>query len=253
MQQNSFVDFSGKWVVLTGASSGIGKAVAHQLNGLGANLILVGRNQETLESLSSTFSPESYRILCLDLSDVDNIQPAMQKLQADLGRIYGLCHSAGTVATMPLSASKYHLVSKIMQVNLHAGLEMARVVCGRQVMEEEGSLVFISSIYGRVGAAGQIAYCASKGAVVSAVKAMAVELARRRIRVNSVSPGFVMTKMTQKATSQLSATQVDAILQRHPLGPGSPEDVARAVAFLLAPQNKWITGTDFVIDGGFTA
>jgi NAD(P)-dependent dehydrogenase (short-subunit alcohol dehydrogenase family) len=253
MQDSNFIDFNRKWVVLSGASSGIGKAIAQQLNALGANLIVIGRSRDALEQLSLNLSQDRCKTLCLDLNNIGDIQPALQKTLEETGKIYGFCHSAGTVTTMPLNASKHDLVSKMMLVNFHAGLEIARVVSGRRVMEESGSMVFISSIYARVGAAGQIAYCASKGAVVSAVRAMAVELARRRIRVNSVSPGFVTTKMTEKATSQLNVSQVDAILQKHPLGPGSPEDVARAVAFLLAPQNKWITGTDFVLDGGFTA
>jgi NAD(P)-dependent dehydrogenase (short-subunit alcohol dehydrogenase family) len=141
-----------------------------------------------------------------------------------------------------------------MEVNLTSGIELARAVCRRDIMTDEGGAVlFVSSIYARVGMAGQISYSASKGAITSAARAIAVELARRRIRVNSLSPGLVRTQMTEVALGKLSPSQVKELEDAHPLGTGRPEDVARAAAFLLAPQNPWITGIDLVIDGGYTA
>ena len=116
-----------------------------------------------------------------------------------------------------------------------------------------GSILFISAIYGLIGKPGQIAYSGSKGALTAAARAMAIELARRHIRVNVLSPGIVRTEMTEKAFSGLSAQQVQALEDTHPLGFGSPEDVASAAAFLLSPENKWITGTDLVVDGGCSA
>jgi len=100
---------------------------------------------------------------------------------------------------------------------------------------------------------GQIGYCASKGALAAAARAMAIELARRKVRVNCVSPGLVFTAMTEEAFSLLSHEQVEKIKAAYPLGPGRPEDVARAVVFMLAPGTPWITGVDLPVDGGFTA
>jgi len=142
----------------------------------------------------------------------------------------------------------------MMEVNLLAGLALARVVSRRDVMTEgEGSLLFISSVYGRVGKAGQVGYSATKGAVSAAVRSMALEMARRKIRVNALSPGLVRTEMTEKAFALLSQAQVEEIEKAHPLGVGTPEDVARAAAFLLSPLSRWITGIDLMIDGGYTA
>jgi NAD(P)-dependent dehydrogenase (short-subunit alcohol dehydrogenase family) len=142
----------------------------------------------------------------------------------------------------------------MLDVNLTAAIELARAVCRRDVMTEAGgALIFITSIYGTVGMPGQIAYSATKGALQSAARSMAIELARRKIRVNTLSPGLVHTPMTKTALSLLSTEQIHEIESNHPLGVGTPSDVAHAAAFLLAPQTTWITGTDLVIDGGYTA
>jgi NAD(P)-dependent dehydrogenase (short-subunit alcohol dehydrogenase family) len=193
-------------------------------------------------------------LLSLDLTLLSEIYPKVKELCKKTGRIYGLCHSAGIVETHPLSATKIENVHHMLDVHLLAGIELARVVSRRDVMEENGgALLFISSVYGQVGVPGQIGYCASKGAVNAASRSMAIELARRKIRVNTLSPGLVRTPMTDKALSKLTAEQVKKITDAHPMGIGTPEDVARAAAFLLAPQNGWITGTDLVIDGGYSA
>src|SRR5262249_23254247 len=108
------------------------------------------------------------------------------------------------------------------------------------------------SVYAHVGAPGQTGYSASKGAIVAAIRSLALELAPRHLRVNCLSPGLVHTAMTDAAHSRLTAEQWAQIEAMHPLGAGQPEDVARAAAFLMDPRNTWITGTDLIIDGGYT-
>ena len=141
-----------------------------------------------------------------------------------------------------------------MQINYVAGMELARSVTRRDLLSEAGGAVlFISAVYGLIGKPGLIAYSGSKGAVIAGARAMAIELARRNVRVNVLSPGMVRTEMTEKAMSGLSTLQVQALKDAHPLGFGSPEDVAHAAAFLLAPESRWITGTNLVVDGGCSA
>jgi len=250
----SFLEFDGKCVLVTGASSGIGRAIAVELSRHGARVILSGRDEGRLAETSRQLTADGHQILPLDLVDHSRILPAIIELRDKIGRIYGLCHSAGVVETRPLSSNKVEVVQSMLAIHLLAGLELARAICRRDVIQEEGgSLLFISSVYGRVGMPGQTGYCASKGAISAAVRALAVELARRKIRVNSISPGLVKTEMTQKALALLSKEQVEDLEQNHPLGVGTPEDVAKAAVFLLAPGNPWITGADLMVDGGFTA
>lgn len=254
MENKQFVEFDGKKVLVTGASSGIGRAISIELNRRGASVVLMGRSHDRLKEVATSLCNSDYHIICLDLKEHSEILPTIKEFSRKNGRIYGMCHCAGVVTTRPLSSCNVESVQSMLDINLLSGIEVARAVCRRDIMEEDaGAILFISSVYGLVGMSGQIGYSASKGAVSTAARAMAVELARRRIRVNSLSPGLVRTDMTNKPLSMLSKSQVKDLEESFPLGVGKPEDVARAAVFLLAPQSSWITGVNLVVDGGFTA
>jgi len=247
-------DFEGRWIVVTGASSGIGRAVAIELARRGARPILVGRSAERLAETAAALGGADHRQLVIDLARHDLIAAAIAGSTKEIGLLYGLCHAAGVVDTRPLSANTVQSMQSQLDVNVLAGLELARAVCRRDAMlPEGGSILFISSVYGLVGMPGQIGYCATKGALAAAARAMAIELARRRIRVNCLSPGLVMTRMTEEALKKLSPEQGAKLTSAYPLGAGQPEDVARAAVFLLAPDSAWITGVDLPVDGGYTA
>ena len=254
MTLENVTPFLGKTIVVSGASSGIGRVVAIHLAQQGAGLVLVARDRKRLEETAQLANAPTCRILELDLARHTDIMPAIKDTATTIGRLYGLCHAAGTVDTLPLSATSPEKLHAMMQVNYMGGMELARAVTRRDILNEDGgSILFISAIYSLIGKPGQIAYSGSKGAVTAAARAMAIELARRNIRVNVLSPGIVRTEMTEKAFAGLSAQQIQTLKDTHPLGFGSPEDIAHAAAFLLAPASKWITGTDLVVDGGCSA
>lgn len=249
-----FIDFAGRWIVLTGASSGIGRAIAIELARRGARVLLTGRNEEQLRATQEQLPAQSSRIVVQDLHQIDVLSGIVRDHAKQHGRIYGLCYCSGVVETRPLGSFHAEGFRDMVTVNVTAAFELARAVCRRDVITEaEGALLFVASIYGTVGMPGQMAYSATKGALQSAARTLAIELARRKIRVNTLSPGLVQTPMTAKAFSVLSAEQIHEIESSHPLGTGQPHEVAHAAAFLLAPQTTWITGTDLVIDGGYTA
>ena len=254
MPADPLADFGDKVVLVSGASSGIGSAIAVMLARHGARLILVGRDMEKLRGTSEQLGGVEHRNVRLDLAKTEDIMPTVINVSKELGPIYGLCHAAGLAGTLPLRASNPDHIRWMLEVNLIAGIELARAVTSRGVRDPEGgSIVFLSSVYGIVGKPGVIGYSASKGAIAAAARSMAVELAASNIRVNVLSPGLVWTDMTRKALSTLSHENVKKIEDDHPLRTGTPEDVARAAVFLMAPQNSWMTGADLVIDGGYTA
>lgn len=246
--------FDGRWIVVSGASSGIGRAIAIELVRGGARVALLGRRAEKLEETARLCGDASRtEVLSIDLANVEAIGPAMAALAARLGRLYGLCHCAGIVQTLPLAATKPERLRTMLELNFVAGIELARALTRRDVLDEgSGSILWIASVYAHVGAPGQIGYCASKGAITAAMRSMALELAPRKVRVNCLSPGLVRTEMTEASGSRMSKEQWARIAEMHPLGTGNPEDVARAAAFMLDPRNVWITGADLVIDGGYT-
>ena len=178
-------DFDGRWIVVTGASSGLGQAIAQELSRRGAAVAMVGRRRAQLEETAASLAAGAHRVIELDLQQHDRIVPAIAALRDDVGPLYGLCHAAGVVDTRPLATNTVDTMRAQMDINLLAGLEVARAVCRRDVMHADGgSLLFISSVYGRVGVAGQIGYCATKGALVAAVRAIAVDDTDQQIEKN---------------------------------------------------------------------
>ncbi len=245
----------GKSIIVTGAASGIGKETAKLLHELGAKLLLLDVNEEGLKNLKDSLGDGvAYRVL--DLMDFDSIKPVLMDAKKELNFSYtGLVHCAGIPAVVPLRALSNEQYEKVMKINTQAGLNLAKVFSSKQGhdSEQQGAIVFISSVYGVVGSAANVAYATSKAAIIGMTKALAIELSSKNIRVNCVAPGFIKTNMADGVNAMFDTEYADRIEQMHPLGWGGAIDIANSIAFLLSDASKWTTGAVFNVDGGFTA
>lgn len=244
-----------KTIIVTGAASGIGRETALLLYKLGAKLLLLDLNEDGLKKVAEELEGGvSYR--AINLMNFDSIKEILMEAKKELGSSFtGLVHCAGIPSVVPLRALTNDQYENVMRINTQAGLNLAKVFTTKQGHdpEQQGSIVFISSVYGVVGSAANVAYATSKAAIIGMTKALAIEFASKNIRVNCVAPGFIKTKMADGVNQMFDASYEEKIELMHPLGWGEAEDIANGIAFLLSNASRWITGAVFNIDGGFTA
>ncbi len=247
------LSLQGKNILITGASSGIGSKCAVICSTLGANVILIGRDGKRLNETLHKLSPGNHLHFQQDVTAFEELEAIVSQSVEKIGKIAGFIHCAGIETTVPLqsmSAAKYQ---EIFAINTISAFEFSRILSKKKYVEPSGaSFVLLSSIMGVLGAAGKVAYCSSKSALISGSKAMALELAAKKIRVNCVLPGMVETEMVQRMITELPEESVKLIRGKHPLGFGEPADVANLCAFLVSDLSKWITGTEIIIDGGYS-
>ena len=247
------LDITGRTILVTGASSGIGRETAILLSRLGARVILVARSQEKLEQTLAQLEGTGHAVEPFDLSQYEGIPQWMKGLAGMHGVLDGLVHSAGVTMTVPLKTLDATQVEQLWRINIFASLWLAKGYRQRGVNRGGGSIVLLGAGAGLVGVTALSAYSASKGGVTATTRSMAMELARENIRVNSVAPGYVKTEMTEDFEKGMTVEQVAAIVASHPLGLGEAIDVANSIVFLLSPAARWITGITLVVDGGVTA
>lgn len=246
------LDLSGKNVLVTGASSGIGRAIAIHLSKIGAQVILVSRNEEKLHVTLSKMEGDHHSIYAFDLKEIDHIEGLIEKIVNQQGKLNGLVHCAGIGDMRPLQMTKYDFIHDMMLLNFYAFIELCRVVAKKNNHAEPSSFVAISSVRSYRGDKSMVAYCASKGALESAIRAMARELAAKNIRVNSIVPGFIKTEMIDAYIEAASNEEFQKhVLANQYLGLGDPVDIANAAAYLLSDASKFVTGTGLIIDGGY--
>ena len=244
--------FENKTVLVTGATSGIGLATAAMLAEEGARILAVSRDAARLEQAIGQWVNTSIHVaLTLDARDEALVETAAKTIRQSYTPLHAAVLCAGQHALRPLQVVKSESINELLASNLTATLLFSKLFL-RCAGPEGGSLVWLSSVAALIGNSAEAVYAASKGALMSACRSVAVEFAPRRIRVNVVAPGVVETPMSQAWLKDLTSEQLEAVKQRHLLGFGSPVDVAAVIAFLLSDQARWITGTTLIADGGFS-
>lgn len=251
MNTNPF-SLKGKTILITGASSGIGRQSAINCAAMGGKVILVARNKERLQETLEMMPGEGHAFYLFDLNKIDQIKDFITQIVTSHGKFDGFIHAAGIEITKPLKILTAQDYETVFRVNTLCGFEFVKNLSIPRNFNKSGSIIFISSITGVIARTGVAAYSASKGALISASKVLALELAKREIRVNCISPGTILTPLMENFLSSLTEEQRKTRVSGFPLGLGKTTDVSLACVFLLSDASRWITGQNIIIDGGYT-
>lgn len=244
----------GQRFLVTGAASGIGLATCQLLSRMGGRVAGLDVDEHGLADAMATFEGSGHDALHCDLRDVERIPAELLRAAEAGGPFFGIAHAAGLTCIEPVRLLAPARYRDALLVNAEAALALARGFQNKRVREHSGgSLVFVSSVMAHIGSPGAAAYGMTKSALTGLAKALAVEFAPSKIRVNCVAPGFVRTAMYGRTSSLWEPEQRAQVEAAHLLGIGEASDVANAILFLLAETGRWITGSVIVVDGGFIA
>lgn len=246
------LDLTGKHILVTGASSGIGKATAIHVSKLGARVALVARDAEKLKDTLYKLEGEGHSLHPFDLKQIENIEGLIKSIVSQEGALNGLVHCSGVATMRPLSMTRSDFLHDMMLLNFYAYVELIRCAAKKNYFVKGASFIGISSVESKTGDKGKTAYCSSKAAMDAATKCMAKELAPKKIRVNTIVPGFIKTAMYDSYIEKAGEDAFNSyVLGKQYLGLGETADIANAIAYLLSDAAKFITGTGLIADGGF--
>lgn len=242
------VSLAGKTILVTGASSGIGRATAIECALLGAKLIITARNEQRLAETMSMLEGEGHVSIIADLSnpeDVDNIVASLPVLD-------GIVNNAGMNKILPIQFVTSAELIMTLQVNAISPIMLTQGILKKKKLGKGGSIVFVSSIAGHTrSSVGNSMYCASKGAITGFVKCIAKELAAKKIRCNEILPGQADTAIMSHGA--VSDEQMNEMTSRIPLKRlGNPDEIAKSITFLLSDAASYITGSSLIVDGGLS-
>jgi 3-oxoacyl-[acyl-carrier protein] reductase len=239
--------FAGQVALVTGASRGIGRAIAAELARQGLNVVGTATTPAGAEAIGASLAAQGGRGVVLDVNDVAVCEAVVESIVKDHGTLHVLVNNAGITRDMLAMRMKDEDWDAVLDTNLKAVFRMSRSVLRTMTKQRYGRIVNITSVVGASGNPGQANYAAAKAGVAGMTRALARELGSRGITVNCVAPGFIATDMTEK----LAEAQKTALLAQIPLGRlGAADEVAAAVAFLASPQAGYITGTELHVNGG---
>lgn len=238
---------TGKNILITGASSGIGSEIALVLSRKKANLVLLARNEDRLKQVFVNLSnPGNSKCILCDLTNEQD----MKTMIPDVPKLDGVVFCAGVNEFVPIKFITQEKIDKIFDINYFSVILLIQKLLKNKLLNKGASIVFISSISSKMGVPATAIYAASKAAINSTVRVLAVELAPQHIRANAICPGIIKTPMIENTNIEVS--QFLEQEKDYPLGFGLPADVANAVAFHLSDESRWLTGNIMILDGGLT-
>lgn len=241
-----FFSLADKTVLITGASSGIGRTIAIICAKEGAKLVLNGRNEERLQETFETIGNLQNIKMVADVTDLERLPDMVKELPV----LDGIVLCAGVGQTTPVQNVKYEKMESVFKTNTLANIQLMQLLIKGKKINKGGSVVIISSIASHKPYFGNAVYSASKGALNAYAKVAALELASRRVRVNCIEPGLIVTEIVTGAG--FDETQLAEFEKNIPLGFGNPDDIANGCVYLLSDAARWITGSILTIDGGQT-
>ncbi|MCK9219775.1 MAG: SDR family NAD(P)-dependent oxidoreductase [Bacteroidales bacterium] len=243
---NAF-DLKGKTILVTGASSGLGKQTAITASEYGARVIITGRNATRLLETHQLLHGEGHLQFLADLT----IQSDIDQLVAGLPMLDGLVHCTGISELSPARFITEEIISRTFRISFNASVLLtAGILAKKKLTKNNSSIVFISSISTRYPFVGGAMYISAKAALEAYARVLAIELAPRGTRVNCIAPAFVRTPMLDETAENFSRETVDKIEQRQLMGLGDPVDVANTIVFYLADASKWVSATNLILGGG---
>jgi len=237
---------AGKRILVTGASSGIGRQTAIACAEMGASLLITARNTERLVGTLHALAGEGHQSITADLTRAEDLIA----LAAQAEPLHGVVHAAGISKLVPLRMAKEAHWQELFAHNTFAPMLLTKELLAKRKVQAGGSIVFISAVASHVGPLASSAYSASKGALLGAMRSLGLEVVKQGIRVNCIAPGYVRTPMLDGlATGGLNTDDYAGLA---PLGMGEPQDVAHAAIYYLADASRWVTRNYFIVDGGLT-
>ena len=244
--------FENRTVLVTGGSSGIGLAIATRVALSGGNVMLMARDAERLLAAKDSLpNKDRHCAYACDLADEDAVVAAFREIKERISPLYAAVLAAGAHAVRPLAITKAKDLEAMYAANVLTALNVSRA-CMKFLDPEGASLLFLSSAAALHGSSAAVAYAAAKGALLSAMRSLAKELAGRKVRANAIAAGVVKTSMSEKFLGTLLPEHQQQVEKDHPLGLGTPDQVAAAASFLISADANWITGATLAVDGGLT-
>ncbi|GAB3902974.1 SDR family NAD(P)-dependent oxidoreductase [Mucilaginibacter boryungensis] len=237
-----------KRILITGGSSGIGRQIAIHAAENGAIVTILGRDKKRLSDVFTELAGKGHNFFALNLTNEQEVTTFIKSQNTFDGVVF----NAGIVEYSPVKFLTNEKIKTVFDINFNSTVILSQQLLKNKLIEKKGSLVFISSIASVIGIGGTALYAASKAALNAYTKVIATETAAQGIRANSISPGIVITPMTEQSINVSTDRSMDDKEKEYPLGYGKPEDVSALAVYLLSNASKWMTGSNLIIDGGLT-